>query len=306
MDTSPAPPVNDRRAPRDEPLPRLLRLADLLGDWDADAEARFQARQEKRPLGPVTGLANLDAALGQALAPGLHILHGVPGVGKTAFALQVAARCGCPALYVSCEMTALELLRRLTARETGTYLGKFKSGEMTPDFSGKIVREAIKAVPRLALLDATKVPVPPAQLLPFAEGTRNLERGNPHLLLVVDSLHSWAEGYAPDVPEYESLNAGLAALRQIAALLNCPVLAVAERNRVSMDKGGLSAGAGSRKIEYGAESVLDLDCDKDVREDANGEKPVSLRLAKNRNGAAGRKVALRFHGALQRYVEADL
>lgn len=302
MDNIP-PSVDNPRAPHGDPAPCLIRLADLLGDWDADAEARFRARQEKRPLGPVTGLKGLDAALGQALAPGLHILHGVPGVGKTAFALQTAAGCGCPCLYVSCEMTALELLRRITARTTGTYLGKFKTGELPPEYSGRLAREAITATPLLALLDATQTPISPAELLPFAEGTRNLDRDSPHLLLVVDSLHSWAEGYAPAVPEYESLNAGLAALRRIASQLNCPVLAVAERNRVSMDKGGLSAGAGSRKIEYGAESVLDLDCEKDARDDANGEKPVTLRIAKNRNGPAGRPVALKFHGALQRYTE---
>jgi len=48
-----------------------------------------------------------------------------------------------------------------------------------------------------------------------------------------------------------------------------------------MDKGDLSAGAGTRRIEYGAESVLDLDVDKDAKEDANGEKPVMLRAMRN-------------------------
>ena len=70
-----------------------------------------------------------------------------------------------------------------------------------------------------------------------------------------------------------------------------------------MTSGGLSAGAGTRKIEYGAETVIDLSAEKDVQPDAAGEIPVVLTLAKNRNGAPGRKLYLRFHGPLQRFRE---
>jgi replicative DNA helicase len=118
-------------------------------------------------------------------------------------------------------------------------------------------------------------------------------------------VHSWADG-GPDVlDEYERLNAGLAALRTVAGQLGCPVLAVAERNRLSMKSGGLSASAGSRKFEYGAESVWDLSVpEKDAPPVAPDETPVVLHVAKNRNGAAGRRVPLVFHGALQRFAEA--
>jgi hypothetical protein len=202
------------------------------------------------------------------------------------------------------------LLRRITARTTGTYLGRLKSGELTPTLSRKLVREAIGAASRLALLDATQSPLSVSGpgpdrpgLLEFAQALPNLDPDSPHRLIVVDSLHSWAESLAGGATEYESLNAALAGLRGIAIRLDCPIIAIAERNRVSMDKGGLSAGAGSRRIEYGAESVLDLDIEKDAKEDADGEKAVILRIAKNRNGAAGKSLQLRFHGALQRYRE---
>src|SRR5918998_209612 len=112
------------------------------------------ARTKNVPRGPVSGIASLDAALGGVLHPGLHIVHGGPGVGKTAWALQVAGTCGVPALYVSAEMRPLELLRRITARVTGTYLGRLKSGELTPADSLAKAREAVAAVPRLGLADA--------------------------------------------------------------------------------------------------------------------------------------------------------
>src|SRR4051794_21962781 len=92
-----APPLPDDPTP----APRLLRLRDLAVDLAADAEARHAARAAGTPLGPVTSLPRLDDRLGAALPPGLHSLHGQPGVGKTAFLLQVAAQCGCPALFVT-------------------------------------------------------------------------------------------------------------------------------------------------------------------------------------------------------------
>jgi replicative DNA helicase len=70
-----------------------------------------------------------------------------------------------------------------------------------------------------------------------------------------------------------------------------------------MSKGGLSSAAGSRKFEYGGESVLSLSRDDDT-EDAQGRVPATLTLEKNRNGVPG-KLRLRFHGALQRFDQAE-
>ncbi len=292
---------------------RYVRINSLLDEWDADADARAEARKTGQPLGPMTGLVRLDAALGSALEPGLHQLHGNTGVGKTAFALQVAASCGCPCLYVSCEMRALELLRRITARVTSTFLGKFKSGELAPEQSRLLVRQAAKATPALALLDATVAPASAKLIGDRAVLNKVTSSGDnadapPHHLIIIDSLNSWAEGAYPGVPEYEQLNTALAALREVAALLACPILIINERNRSGMEKGGVNSGAGSRKIEYGAESVLDLDREKDkegkpLPEDASGEVSITLRIGKNRNGTTGKPMELKFNGALQRYKE---
>jgi hypothetical protein len=43
--------------------------------------------------------------------------------------------------------------------------------------------------------------------------------------------------------------------------------------------------------------------EKDAPPVAPDEMPVVLHVAKNRNGAAGRRVPLVFHGALQRFTE---
>lgn len=278
--------------------PTLVRFLSLLDGLCAEADARYEARRTGKPMAPVTGLPGLDEYLGDGLAPGLHILHGSPGVGKTAFALQASALCAYPALYLTTEMTPLELFRRHTSRVTGTYLGRLKSGELTGRMVRDLALRAAREAPLLALLDATETPAPMTDVLRAAEVVRQEAS---RLLVVVDSLHSWADGIEAGGEEYERLNTALAHLRLLSKRLDSPILVIAERNRSSMRSGGQSAGAGTRKIEYGAESILELDT-KDDSFDASGEIAVTLTISKNRNGTTG-KVGLRFCGRLQSYRE---
>ncbi len=289
--------------------PRLCLLGDLLGEWEQEAEAAYVARQTQTLRGPITGFKKLDDDLGGCLYPGLHVIHGQPGAGKSAFALQVAATCGFPCLYVTCEMATLELLRRHTARVTKTYLGRLKSGEIAPRESLALARRGALAAPFLALADATQCGAPTSFLRDCIEAVRMRaqEKGGDarHILVVVDSLHSWAEGVAAggsagEGSEYEILNAALMGLRRLSQGARCPILAIAERNREGMKSGGLSAGAGTRKLEYGAESVLDLSR-SDEREDAGSAVGVAVRIVKNRNGVSGRETRLSFLGATQSF-----
>jgi replicative DNA helicase len=281
-----------------QPQPQLCRLSDLLSDWERESRAAHDSYTGGTARGPVSGFTALDREMGGCFAAGLHFVHGQPGTGKTALGLQFAATCGTPALFVSCEMAPLELLRRHTARVTKTYLGKLKSGELPPTQSIALVKQAVSASPELALLDATRAPASPQ----FLRDSALIARGeNRHLLVVIDSLQSWVEGVASGASEYEALGEGIARLRQLAHELNAPFFLMCERNRESMKGGGLSAGAGSRKIEYSAETVIDLSLEEEAREDVYGDKPVRLRLTKNRHGAVGKTIDLKFNGGFQRF-----
>jgi replicative DNA helicase len=285
---------------QDPTRPRALRFADLIGELASEAERRNEARRTGKAWGPVTGFPKLDAEFGGALPAGLHVIHGGPGVGKTAMGLQIAASSGVPALYVSAEMNPVELLRRHTARVSKTFLGRLKSGEMPPAEVVQKAREAAAEAPLLTILDATTAYAEPAFLSEIAEVVRG---DSLDLLIVLDSVHSWAEGSGADASEYELLAGAVTALRALASRLNCPLLAIAERNRAGMKEGGLHAAAGGRGFEYKGESVWSLEADQDS-ETASGEIPVTLTLAKNRHGSRGAKVELSFHGALQRFKEA--
>ncbi len=280
------------------PVYGLAELARAAEDVAARAEA---ARLAGRQLGPTTGIGGLDAAIGGFLSPGLHQLTGNTGSGKTALALQVAATCGAPACYFSVEMPPVELFYRLAARITGAYLGRFRGGELDAGARAQFFAATVAACPQLWIADATEVP---ATLDQIAEVVADI-RGDDAPLVVIDSIHEWAATVAPPgLSEYESLNGALAAVRNFARSEGVAVLGPSERNRASMT-GGLNAAAGTRKFEYGAHTVLDLDVDEKAVE-GNWPRLVTLAIQKNRSGSAGQKIALEFDGRVQTYTEVRL
>jgi replicative DNA helicase len=307
--TASTPVANSSEAPR----PKLHRLDQLLTDFRSEADAAHEARVSGQPRGAISGLSTLDRELAGAFAPGIHALHGNTGSGKTALALQIAAKCQCPALFVTCEMSPVELLRRLTANLTSTFLGRLKNGELRGQDAEVLALRAIEQAPNLAIIDATRAAATPAYLQECAEIVKGT---SPHLFVAIDSLHTWTQtltacGDRNDplygLSEYEALNGAIRSLQILASTLSAPILMICERNRESMKGGGgnasLNAGAGTRKIEYQCETVLDLDRKSETFEDGAGEIDVTLRLAKNRHGAAGKSVPLKFNGALQRFSE---
>lgn len=287
----------------DPTRPRIHRLGDLLGEFDEYAAAAHEAYVSKKPLGITTGLERLDEAIGKRLAPGLHALIANTGKGKTALALQIAATCGFPALFVTCEMAPVELLRRITARVTGTFLGDLQKGVIPPDRAGQAARQAITTCPNLALADATCGYISADTI---AQAAEDLRGDSPHSLIVIDSLHSWAARAPGAVEEYATLNAALMGLVSLAARVKCPVLYIAEPNREASksDKSlSVNSGAGTRRIEFLAETVIALEAPPGVKEDANCEIEMTVQLKKNRSGKTKQPIDVRFSGRLQRFRE---
>ena len=290
-------------------VPRLTLLSDLVSDFVADTEAAQKALESGRPRGPVTGLSRLDETIGGFFSNGLHILQAAPGAGKSAFSLQVAANCQFPALYLTAEMSILELFRRIIARETETYLGKLKTGELGAKEAMRLALETVKKLPIFALLDGTSGYASPQQLLDVAESLKE-KAGAAQALVVIDSIQVWAKtvrGVDADfvgASEYELINAALGSLSALASQLKSPVLAVSHRNRVGnrSNDASLHSAKGSGEVEYLAESVIDL-TRKDEQPDSNGEVEISLKLLKNRHGVPGLNIPLKFCGRIQKFRE---
>jgi len=284
--------------------PQLFSCASLVNAVTEHARAAYEARQSGIPRGPLTGFKKLDSAINGALPVGVSVVLGNTGAGKTALCVQIAATCRFPALFVSTEMAPEELFRRQMARVTGQFLGRFSSGEMTPDAVNQAAQRTAEAMPSLVFCDAARAHATDEFLFDAALAARGDAKS---VLIIVDSLHTWARMAPARLPEYEAIGAAMVSLQGLAARLRCPVIAIGEQSRAALKDGGgvasVNSGAGNRFIEYGAEVLFDLQATK--TEDGAGEKSVKVQLSKNRHGAVGTTVDLSFNGALQRFTEAS-
>lgn len=280
--------------------PPLLRCSDIIGAVVDEAREANEARRSGQLRSPITGFKSLDEKIGGGLPRiGPSMVLGNTGAGKTAFATQIAASCGFPALYVTTEMAPAELFRRQMARVSNTFLGRLKSGEIPAPEIEAMARHTAAVMPDLSFVDSTTVFASPSYLRECGERVRGDAKT---LLLVIDSLHTWTRGGNSGLNEYEALNQNLLSLQRLCHQLACPALVVCEQSRAAIaGGGGVNSGAGSRSIEYGAEIVFDLQASKET--DGMGERSVQLCIVKNRHGAAGATVKLHFNGALQRFKE---
>jgi replicative DNA helicase len=288
--------------------PPLIHLSDLVTEFVSDTNAAAAAKESGRPRGIITGLSKLDDFFGGYLAPGIHVVQAAPGAGKTAFSLQMASDCAYSALFVSAEMGLLELFRRLIARQTKTFLGRLKSGEINGNQAAALAVQTAQSLEHLKIMDATKQYASPTHIIEKAQIFCDAMQSD-HILIIIDSLHVWARAAKqaePDLDqadEYALINRAISSVNRIAAELKCPVVTIAHRNREgNKGSGGLHAAKGSGSIEYEAESVLDLNKESES-ENASSEIEIRAKLQKNRNGVAGASVKLAFNGALQSFRE---
>jgi replicative DNA helicase len=276
---------------------RLAYPEDLVpGVLDDVREAReaYQANGD-HVTGVRSGLKRLDEILG-GFQPGLTILSGGPGTGKTTLALQMAAdvsKAGTPALYVTFENSPEQLTVKGIAAT-----GKLNSRDVK---RGRLPISEIE--------DAAATWQRKAQRLAIIEGRPDLTRGQirgrarrlmnrfgaERCLIIVDYLQLYAKA-AQDLRGFASLREKVETmgneLRDVGMRLRSPVLALSSQNR-SADygkKGGGSARMDTLKesgdLEYSADAVAFL-TESEERMATAPARALNLTVAKNRHGETG-------------------
>ncbi len=171
-----------------------------------------------------TGFVGVDKALDGGLCPGeLTILAARPGMGKTAFACEIArnnARAGKKVWIFSFNLSADELCRRLIAREAGIELAKLRGDDVLTDEEKRKLSESASADvnSRIVICDE------PFRLEGTAEFMSGavLQQGGADLV-IVDDLRCTAQRPAADEKQ-NACEIACQQLREMALILDVPVI----------------------------------------------------------------------------------
>lgn len=243
--------------------------------------------------GVPTGFKDLDSALAGMQNSNLIILAARPGIGKTAFALNilqhVASKTNMPAGFFSLEMSKEELVDRLLISQADIDAWKLKTGKLNEDDFSRL-SEAMGILAEAPLyIDDT----PALSILEMRTKARRLMSEYGLRFLVVDYLQLMRSVRAREsrVWEVSEISQGL---KNLARELKIPILALSQLSRAVEQRGKrrpqLADLRESGAIEQDADVVMFL-----WREDDEDLENVELEIAKHRNGPL-RRIKLRFRG----------
>lgn len=260
-----------------------------------------------------TRLATLDLFLPGGWVPGLYLLGGMPGCGKTGFGLFQAigaAQVGIPVLFVSADQGVPELLARLVCAEAGVPIGAWWKLEAADPLLADLAEAAARLpLDRLHFVDdlgPAGVSGLPALVKRLAAQTGTAP------FVVVDYLQVLRPAKSEDAGEerVRIANAG-DQLRKLVRSSGLRLLALSSTNRASYHEDpGLEALKGSGDLEFSADAVFLLRDDDSGEEDGADDDlfvhhvgepfpplPLEFHFLKNRFGprtAADRPILLRF------------
>ena len=251
-----------------------------------------------------SGYIDLDEKLAGLQPNALYVVGARPAMGKTAFALGLAANSAMkdsrPVLIFTLEMSQLELSQRLLCSEALVDSGRVKTGRLEEHEWSRISH----AVGRLAEAPIYIDDNPHTSVMDIRAKARRLKSREGDLgMVVVDYIQlmtgrSSAESRQVEVSEI-SRN-----LKILARELEAPVVALAQLNRSLEQRTDkrpmLSDLRESGSLEQDADVVMFLYRDE-VYDDQSPDKGVAeVIVAKHRNGPTG-KVRLAFRGQYTRF-----
>ncbi len=262
-------------------------------------------------IGIPTGISALDKVIGGLYKSDLIVLGARPGMGKTAFALNitrnVAINAGKTVCFFSLEMSRDQLAQRMLSSEAGIPSEKLRNGELEDDEWTRLALAGDNLSKANIYFDETSsITVP--------EMKAKLRRMPKVDLVVVDylGLMKSARNIENRVQEVSEITRNL---KIMAKDLKVPVIACAQLSRGTEAKGkshkpALSDLRDSGSIEQDADIVLFLyrekyyDNEKADDEDKSDPNKSECIVAKNRHGGLD-NIELYFDGQFTRFTSVD-
>ena len=250
--------------------------------------------------GVPTGFKQLDSMLAGMQDSNLIVLAARPGVGKTAFGLNIARYVSVekkmPTCVFSLEMSKEELVDRLLVRQGLIDAWKLKTGQLSDDDFASL-SEAMGILAEAPLyIDDT----PGLTVTELRTKARRLQVDKGIKFIVVDYLQLMHGNYRENrVQEVSEISQGL---KNLARELKIPIVAMAQLNRQMETRGGkpkLSDLRESGSIEQDADVVMFLH-----REDEDIREVVTCSIEKHRNGPTG-QFNLYFNGKQVSFFDVE-
>lgn len=274
-------------------------------------DERMQHDQESG--GIETGFDEFDDMTGGLHASELIILAARPSMGKTALALNIAEHAtihqNAPTLFVSLEMSSIELGDRLLCSASRVNSSRLRNGSIDNEERAKLIAKAAEISGAPLFIDDS----PSRTMTEIAANGRRLKRRENLAMIVIDYLQLIEPDNSRD-PRQEQVSKIARRLKRLARELEIPVLCLAQLNRqaeASKDnKPRLSHLRESGAIEQDADVVMFVHREEyymnseEDKERVKGE--AELIIQKQRNGPTGEikmswlKDFTRFENAAQR------
>lgn len=277
-----------------------------------DAMTRITNQDSGAMRGYATKHKFLDNLLGGLQKSDLIILAARPSVGKTAFAIDIAAKVaeqGIPVGIFSMEMSTDQVVDRFIASRAGVSLWKLRTGKLSHDQDDFLrittACDELKTMP--IYVDDSSSP----NILQMRAMARRLQASSGLGLLVVDYLQlmSARRSYDSPVQQVTEISRGL---KGLAKDMNIPIIALSQLSRAVEQREGhkprLSDLRDSGSIEQDADVVMFIHREDKINfekaKEQNKLNYAQLVLAKHRNGPTG-EVDFRIEPDSLRFMEID-
>jgi replicative DNA helicase len=252
-------------------------------------------KTKKIVTGIPSGFIDLDETLTGFHGSELIIVAARPGMGKTAFALNimnnVAIRSNIPVLFFSLEMPATQLGMRMLCIESMIDSQRVRTGHIDHDELRKLTSIAAKLSKAPIYIDDS----PSANILEIRAKARRLAQKVPLGLIIVDYLQlitslSKVERHL-QIAEISRL------LKQLARELGIPVIALSQLSRAVESRSDqiptLADLRESGAIEQDADVVMFIYREEKVKKETEKKGIATIIVAKQRSGPIG-DIDLRF------------
>ena len=256
--------------------------------------------------GAPTGFSDLDSRLAGMQASNLLVLAARPGMGKTAFVLNVAqyltVEKKIPVGFFSLEMSKEEVVDRLLVSQADVDAWKLKTGRLSENDFTRLSEAMGKLAGAPLFIDDT----PGLNILEMRTKARRLQIEHKIGLFILDYLQLADSGrrYDNRVTEVSIISQSL---KNLARELKVPVLAVSQLSRAVETRGTkkpqLADLRESGAIEQDADVVMFLYREKDQTR-WRQEILTKLLIAKHRNGPLG-EIDLIFKGDRIRFYGVE-